>query len=157
MNRRASHWIFKKMELAKISNMLLKRRISDDFRVHGLGNCPNNSSRNWFFDLGYVSPFVSHFPHLWDCQVECSLKFLPALFSLLLNLLFRQSKFLSASNGFCRSTCLFRWPWVQTPATLRSIWHCYQLSADPFQLVGDTVTYHSFILTMGNNELRVFS
>lgn len=55
MNWWASLWIIKKMELAKICNMLLKRWNFDDFRVHGLGNCPSISSRNWLSDLEYVS------------------------------------------------------------------------------------------------------
>lgn len=55
MNWWASLWIIKKMELAKICNMLLKRWNFDDFRVRGLGNCPSISSRNWLFDLECVS------------------------------------------------------------------------------------------------------
>lgn len=57
------HWIFKKMKLANVCNMHLRRWIFDDFRVRGLGNRPSNSSRNWVYKLWYVSflPWVSVF------------------------------------------------------------------------------------------------
>ena len=51
----AIHLIRKEMDLAKICNMPLKGWILDDFKVHGLDNCPSNSFRNWLFGLVYIS------------------------------------------------------------------------------------------------------